>query len=115
MRRNRTRLVVKTADQLGPGFADFARMDAMTEEEIERTSPPELANLPDDFWVGGRVVEPVIKLPISIRVDEDVLDWFRSQGPRYQTKMNAVLRAHMKEHAKPAARKPAPRKKRAKS
>lgn len=104
MRGNRTRMVVKTADQLRFGRANLKRLRAMTEEEINRTSPPELANIPDDFWVGGRVVEPVIKLPISIRVDEDVLDWFRSQGPRYQTRMNAVLRAHMTACAKPAKR-----------
>ena len=33
------------------------------------------------------------KVAISLRVDEDVLAWFRAQGPGYQTRMNAVLRA----------------------
>lgn len=33
------------------------------------------------------------KTSISLRVDADVLEWFRAQGPGYQTKMNAVLRA----------------------
>jgi len=67
----------------------------MTEEEILRTSPPELANLPDDFWDDAVVVEPILKEPISLRVDEDVLAWFRKAGPRYQTRMNAVLRRYM--------------------
>jgi uncharacterized protein (DUF4415 family) len=35
------------------------------------------------------------KQPISLRVDEDVLSWFKQQGPRYQSRMNAVLRAYM--------------------
>lgn len=33
------------------------------------------------------------KAPISLRVDQDVLEWFKDQGPGYQTKINAVLRA----------------------
>jgi len=32
---------------------------------------------------------------ISLRLDHDVLDWFKGQGPGYQTRMNAVLRAYM--------------------
>lgn len=35
------------------------------------------------------------KAAISLRLDEEVLDWFRTQGPGYQTRMNAVLRAYM--------------------
>lgn len=77
------------------GYADFARLDAMTEEDIERTSPPELANLPDDFWDGAVLVYPPGKEPISLRVDEDVLAWFRANGPGYQSRMNAVLRKFM--------------------
>lgn len=79
----------------------FSRADRefllnMTDEEIERTSPPELANLPDDFWDNAVLVPPVIiKEPISIRVDEDVLEWFRSSGPRYQSRINAVLRSYV--------------------
>ena len=68
----------------------------MTDEEIERTSPPELANLPADFWDDVAVIDPrVKKTPISLRVDDDVLAWFRELGPRYQTHMNGVLRAYM--------------------
>jgi uncharacterized protein (DUF4415 family) len=63
--------------------------------EVARTSPPELARLPSDFWAGAMMVDPVAKQAISLRVDEDVLAWFRSLGPRYQTRMNAVLRSYM--------------------
>ena len=38
---------------------------------------------------------PPPKRAISLRVDQDVLDWFRARGPRYQSRMNAVLRAYM--------------------
>jgi len=39
------------------------------------------------------------KSAISLRLDADVLDWFRSQGPGYQTRINAVLRAYKDEAA----------------
>lgn len=66
----------------------------MSDAEIASTSPPDLKNLPPDFWNDAAVVPPP-KRAISLRVDQDVLDWFRSRGPRYQTRMNAVLRAYM--------------------
>ncbi|MEK7403277.1 MAG: BrnA antitoxin family protein [Gemmatimonadota bacterium] len=36
-----------------------------------------------------------MKRAISLRLDPDVLEWFRAQGPRYQSRMNAVLRSYM--------------------
>ena len=77
------------------GRADLARLRGMTDPEIRRTAPSELADLPEDFWDGGELVTPASKTAISLRVDEDVLDWFRQAGPRYQTRMNAVLRSYM--------------------
>lgn len=77
------------------GRANFARLRAQTEEEVMATSPPELADLPDDFWDEAVLVYPEPKEPISLRVDRDVLSWFRDQGPGYQTRMNAVLRSFM--------------------
>ena len=60
-----------------------------------KSSPEELADLPEDFWDEAELVMPVAKRPISLRLDEDVLEWFRRLGPRYQTRINAVLRAYM--------------------
>jgi uncharacterized protein (DUF4415 family) len=34
------------------------------------------------------------KMSISLRVDRDVLEWFKAQGPGYQTRINSVLRAY---------------------
>lgn len=83
------------------GRADLPRLRRMSEREIARTSPPELADLPADFWTSATVVDPIPKQPISLRVDVDVLGWFKQQGPRYQSRMNAVLRAYMTANAKP--------------
>jgi uncharacterized protein (DUF4415 family) len=83
------------------GRADIARLRRLTDVEIARTSPPELADLPDNFWDEPTIVFPVTKRAISLRVDEDVLSWFKASGPRYQSRMNAILRSymtHMRKH-----------------
>ena len=51
------------------------------------------------------IVVPQAKVPISLRVDSDVLDWFRDEGPRYQSRMNAVLRSYMQRARKHSRKK----------
>ena len=79
------------------GRADLSRLRRVTEAEITRTSPPALRDLPENLWQNIRVVSPVTKQAISIRLDQDVLDFFRASGPRYQSQINAVLRQYV-EH-----------------
>ena len=86
------------------GRADLARLRGMTEPEIRRTAPPELADLPEDFWDGGELVTPASKRAISLRVDEDVLEYFKSEGDGYQRRINAVLRSYVQQKAKPKKR-----------
>ena len=80
------------------GKADLARLRRTTDAEIERTSPADLRDLPDTMWQDARVVTPVAKQAISIRLDQDVLEFFRATGPRYQSHINAVLRSYV-DHA----------------
>lgn len=77
------------------GRADVARLRKVTERAIQPTSPPELADLPGGFFADAAIVHPRPTLPISLRVDEDVVTWGKPQGPRYRSRMNAVLRAYM--------------------
>ncbi len=77
------------------GRAKLAHLRRVGETEIERSSPEELRDLPDDFWDEAVPVLPSTKVPISLRVDADVLQFFRETGPRYQSRMNAVLRSYM--------------------
>jgi len=77
---------------------DWARVDAMTDEDIERAAAEDPDSVPFDIdWSEAELVVPPKKQPISIRLDEDVIDWFRRSGPGYQTRINAVLRHYM-EH-----------------
>ena len=91
---------------------EWDRVRAMTEEEIEAAavSDPDAPPLDKAFWQATRVVLPrtVRKKHTGLRIDEDVLAWFRAQGPGYQTRMNAVLRAEPRQHVfvDPEARRP---------
>ncbi len=78
------------------GRADLPRLRQTTEVEIMQTSPQELTDLPAGFWDHASLMAPVRKQAISLRVDEDVLEWFKQAGPRYQSRMNAVLRSFMR-------------------
>lgn len=51
-------------------------------------------------WARAELVIPEPKQMISLRLDADVLDFFRAQGKGYQTRINAVLRAYMEAQAK---------------
>lgn len=88
----------------GRGRADLDRLRRMSDAAVRDSSPPELSGLPSDFWDTADLVEPVRKQAVSLRIDEDVLDWFRQSGPRYQSRMNAVLRSYMKARSRGRAR-----------
>jgi uncharacterized protein (DUF4415 family) len=68
----------------------------MTEEEIEQNALDDPDNPPikDEEWVNAKLILPQRKPSIHLRVDAAVLAWFRSQGPGYLTRMNAVLRRY---------------------
>ena len=88
------------------GKTDWARVDAMTDEEVEASiaSDPDWAEFKDVDWSDAVLVIPARKKAISIRVDEDVLDYFKSEGDGYQRRINAVLRSYMQQKTKPKKR-----------
>ena len=78
---------------------DWTRIGNQTDEEIAAAvaSDPDAAPImPIEWWREATLVLPAKKVPVSVRLDREVLTWFREQGPRYQSRMNAVLRAYMK-------------------
>ena len=77
----------------------------LTDRQIDFSDIPEVT--PEMFAraVVRRGLKPVLrKEQLTIRIDSDVLEWYRRQGPGYQTRINALLRAYMQERAKTAAR-----------
>ena len=83
---------------------DFARLDAMQDTDIDLSEIPEIT--PEQFAraVIRRGIEPRSKQQLTLRLDSDVLKWFKQQGRGYQTRINALLRAYMEEHQARAAR-----------
>ena len=67
---------------------------AMPEEQIDTA---EISELGDAFWDNAKVVLPESKTVVTLRVDQDVVAWFKQAGKGYQSRMNAVLRSYM-EH-----------------
>jgi uncharacterized protein (DUF4415 family) len=109
-------LVRYTAEELrqmrrrGESQTDWAKVTATTEEELEasiRADPDDVLDdaavargfkgLPPGFW------DKPGKQDVHIRLDTDVLRWFKQQGRGYQTRINAVLRAFVETQKKPAA------------
>lgn len=100
------RIVTRKWGDRRKGKTDWARVDAMTEEEIEAAtaSDPDWDEFKDIDWSNAVLVTLPKKKAISIRVDEDVLDFFKREGEGYQRRMNAVLRSYMQQKSKPKKR-----------
>jgi uncharacterized protein (DUF4415 family) len=93
----------KSADATTRQKADWSAFDVITDEDIAssiRNDPDVAPELDDDWFASATLVMPQTKEQISIRLDRDVLEHFR-RYPRYQTRINAILRAAM-EHEKKA-------------
>lgn len=88
----------------GEGRTNLERLDTITDEEIEAQmrDDPDWADLIDIDWSDAVAVYPVPKNAISIRLDKDVVDFFKAEGKGYQTRINAVLRHYMQERQKKA-------------
>ena len=74
---------------------DWERLEKMSDADIDFSDIPELDS---EFFRNAKVRLPRTKRAVSIRLDQDVLEWFRKQGRGYQTRMNAVLRTYMQAH-----------------
>ncbi len=67
-----------------------------------RPDAPEGPELDEAFWDNAQIVFPAVegKEPVKLRIDRDVLAFFKAQGKGYQTRMNAVLRAYYEAQKK---------------
>ena len=91
-----------TADELrkrtrsGESRTDTGRCEALSEDELERAiaSDADWEGIPDNWYENAKAVMPRPKVPVSIRLDADLIDHFRSTGRGWQTRINAILRAY---------------------
>ena len=76
---------------------DWQRLDLMTDGKIDFSDCPEVT--PEQFAkaiIRQGLPERKNKTQVTLRIDSDVLEWFKSQGKGYQTKINSLLKAYMK-------------------
>jgi uncharacterized protein (DUF4415 family) len=108
--QRRGRIVSYTAKELaelrrrGETYTDRERIAATTPEEVEAqiAADPDEAGMVYD-WDNATTEMPKPKVDLHMRVDGEVLDYFRGTGKGYQTRINAVLRSYVRHMRKRAA------------
>ncbi len=88
-------IVRYSADELArlKSETDWSKVDATSREEIERHADEDDGPLPAAWESTVVIGVPEPRQSIHIRLDADVLRWFKARGPGYQTRINAVLKA----------------------
>jgi uncharacterized protein (DUF4415 family) len=75
----------------GDDRTDWTRLDTLTDEEVAASIDREEEGEID--WSTVQIGLPSPKQQLTVRFDQDVIEWFKAQGAGYQTRMNAVLRS----------------------
>ena len=83
---------MKEKDMKKKSRTDFKRLERMTDTEIDVSDIPPLD---ESFFKDATWRMPGPKKAVSLRLDSDLLDWFKKQGKGYQTRINAILRVYM--------------------
>lgn len=74
---------------------DWARVDAMSDDEIDTSDIPELD---EEFFKNAKLWVPKNRRPVTLNIENEVLDWFEDQGPEYQYRINAALKIYADAH-----------------
>lgn len=102
------RIVRHSRDAVPQGGTDWERLRALTDEQVEQAAAadPDNPPLPPHVLAQAELVRPEerTKVPVYIRLDPDVLEFFKAGGPGYQTRINAALREHVHRAAQPRRR-----------
>ena len=79
---------------------DWDELNSLTDEQVRTgiEADPDAHPTDEVFWKTAKIVMPQPKETMPIRIDADVLEWFRKQGRGYQTRINAILRSYMRAH-----------------
>ena len=84
------------------GKTDWNRLGHLGDAEIRKAAKadPDAAPIASSEWFRrAKLLEPQPKTPVSMRLDEDIVKWFRARGRGYQTRINAVLRAYVESRS----------------
>lgn len=94
---SKRRIVRYSPDNLPPARVDWERLRNQTDEDIEADALNDPENPPwtEEMLRNAIPVRFIHKRAVSIRLDNDILEFFKSEGPGYQSRINAVLRTYM--------------------
>ena len=86
---------MKAKNTIRESRTDWNRLKEMSDSEIDYSDVPKLDK---SFFKHAKLRMPKRKQSVSLRLDPDVLDWFKHKGRGYQTRINAILRAYVEAH-----------------
>ncbi len=86
---------MKAKNTIKESRTDWNKLKKMADSDIDFADIPELDQ---DFFAHAHIRMPRRKKAVSIRLDTDVIDWFKHEERQYQTKINAVLRTYVEAH-----------------
>jgi uncharacterized protein (DUF4415 family) len=104
--KKRGRIVrYKSLDDMPPPKRLSKAFREMSDEEVERraAADPDAGIIPPGFWDNAKVWVPSRKQQITLRLDPDVIGWFKRSGKGYQSRMGAVLRSYVEAKRKRSA------------
>jgi len=87
---------IQSMKDRGESRTDWERVRALTQADADRLAEEDDGVLPAGWESQVEIGLPTKKQDVHIRLDSDVLSWFKRQGPGYQTRINSVLRAFVR-------------------
>lgn len=79
---------------------DRKKLHSQSDRTIDYTDIPATTS---DFWADAQEYMPSHKIHVSMRLDDEIVEFFKQEGQGYQSRINAVLKAYVRSHAKHAA------------
>ena len=86
---------VKSTKRNSSSKTDLARLRRKNDKSINYEDSPATTK---EFWQAAKVYLPQNKVHISLRLDKDIINYFKEEGGGYQSRINAVLKAYVNSH-----------------
>jgi uncharacterized protein (DUF4415 family) len=92
----------ESLDDMPPAQRLSAALRRMSDEEVARRAAADAGAgaIPPGFWDNAQVVYPERKEQITLRLDLEIIRWFKRTGKGYQSRMGTVLRSYVRSHRK---------------
>ncbi|MDE1149285.1 MAG: BrnA antitoxin family protein [Azospirillaceae bacterium] len=92
------RITRRSLDMQHKAKTDWTEFDALSDADIRAAikTDPDAAPFADQSWMSeAKIMDNAGKVPVTMRLDRDIVDFLKSRGPRYQTQINNILRSYV--------------------